>query len=100
MSMCLSASVENSVMSVTKKGFEERVATVCFRKEKSPKCSTMLVINFPVNCILLDSTCFYFPQMPPKMTKFVLNDMFEDTKLFLERVSNSDQIKSSMFFSL
>ena len=38
--------------------------------------------------------------MPRKMTKFVLNDMFEDTKLFLERVSNSDQIKSSMFFSL
>jgi len=34
------------------------------------------------------------------MTKFVLNDMFEDIKLFLERVGNSDQIKSSMFFSL
>jgi len=34
------------------------------------------------------------------MTKFVLNDMFVDTKLFLERVSNSDKMKSSMFFSL
>ena len=34
------------------------------------------------------------------MTKFVLNDMFEGTKLFLEWVSNSDQIKSSLFFSL
>jgi len=34
------------------------------------------------------------------MTKFVLNDLFEDIKLFLERVSSSDQSKSSMFFSL
>jgi len=29
------------------------------------------------------------------MTKFVLNDLFEDVKLFLERTSSSDQIKSS-----
>ena len=34
------------------------------------------------------------------MTKFVLNDLFEDIKLFLERASISDQIKSSMFFLL
>jgi len=27
------------------------------------------------------------------MTKFVLNDLFEDIKLFLERASSSDQIK-------
>ena len=33
--------------------------------------------------------------MPWKMTKFVLNDLFEDIKLFLERSSNSDQIKGS-----
>jgi len=33
--------------------------------------------------------------MPRKMTKFVLNDLFEDVKLFLERTSSSDQIKSS-----
>jgi len=32
MCMCLFASVENSVMSVTKKGFEERAATVFKRK--------------------------------------------------------------------
>jgi len=28
------------------------------------------------------------------MAKFVLNDLFEDIKLFLERASSSDQIKS------
>jgi len=34
------------------------------------------------------------------MTKFVLNDLFEDIKLFLERASSSDQIKSSrLWFS-
>jgi len=33
--------------------------------------------------------------MPRKMTKFVLNDLFEDIKLFLERASSSDQITSS-----
>jgi len=32
------------------------------------------------------------------MTRFGLNEMFENMKLFLRRVS--DQIKSSMFFSL
>ena len=35
-----------------------------------------------------------------KMTKFGLNDMFENMKLFLKRASSNDQIKSSMFFSL
>jgi len=29
-----------------------------------------------------------------------LNDLLEDIKLFLERVSSSDQIKSSIFLSL
>jgi len=38
--------------------------------------------------------------MPRKMTKFVLNDLFEEIKLFLERASSSNQIKSSMYFSL
>ena len=40
--------------------------------------------------------------MPRKMTKSVLNDLFEDIKLFLERASSSDQIKRSraMYFSL
>jgi len=33
--------------------------------------------------------------MPQKMTKIVLNDLFEDIKLFLERASSSDQIKIS-----
>jgi len=30
------------------------------------------------------------------MTKFVLNDLFEDIKIFLERASSSDQLKSSL----
>jgi len=34
------------------------------------------------------------------MTKIGLNDMFENIKLFLKRASSSDQINSSMFFSL
>jgi len=38
--------------------------------------------------------------MPRKMTKFVLNDLFEDIKLFLERTSSSDQIKSSGYVLL
>jgi len=38
--------------------------------------------------------------MGQKMTKFVSNGMFEDIKLFLKRASSSDQIKSSMFYSL
>jgi len=38
--------------------------------------------------------------MPQKMTKFCLNDMFENWKLFLKRASSSDPIKSSMFVSL
>jgi len=51
-------------------------------------------LNISGNFLLL------FSQMPWKMTKFVLNDMFENLKLFLKRASGSDQIKSSMFFSL
>ena len=86
------ASVENSVMSVTK-GFWGKSSN-WFSKRKSPNCSTMLVINFSISWIYLESY-FYFPQLPRKMTKFVLNDMFEDIKLFLERTSSSDQIKSS-----
>jgi len=38
--------------------------------------------------------------MPRKMTKFGFNEMFENMKLFLKRASSSDQIKSSVFFSL
>jgi len=34
------------------------------------------------------------------MTKIGFSEMFENMKLFLKRVSSSDQIKSSMFFSL
>jgi len=34
------------------------------------------------------------------MTKFVLNDLLEEIKFFLKRASSSDQIRSSMFFSL
>ena len=68
-------------MSISKKGFEERAATVFEKK----------VVNFSVSWIKLESFCFYFPQM----TKFVLNDLFEDIKLFLEKASSSDQIKSS-----
>jgi len=55
----------------------------------------MLIINFSVSWINLESSCFCFPQMPRKMTKFVLNDLFEDIKLFLEKASSTDQIKSS-----
>ena len=92
MFMCLFASVENSVMPVSKKGFEEEQQL--FSKRKSPNCSTMLVINFTISWIYLESSCFYFPQIHQKMTEFVLNDLFEDVKLFLERASSSDQIKS------
>jgi len=85
-------------MSVTEKGFEERAATVF--EEKRCQTAAMLIINFTINWIYLESSCFYFPQMPRKMTKFGLNDMFENMKLFLKRASSSDQIKSSMFVSL
>ena len=88
------ASVENSVMSVTEKGFEERTATVF---EKKRQTMAMLITNFPINWIYLELSCFYFPQMPRKMTKFCLNDMFENMKLLLKRASSGDQIKSSMF---
>jgi len=53
-------SVENSVMSVTKEGFEETAATVF--KKKSCQSSAMLIINFSINWIYLESSCFYFPQ--------------------------------------
>jgi len=38
--------------------------------------------------------------MPWKMTKFALNDMFENIKCFLKRAHSSDYIKSSTFSSL
>ena len=38
--------------------------------------------------------------MRRKMTKFCLNDTFKNMKLLPKRASSSDQIKSSMFFSL
>ena len=56
----------------------------------------MLVISFSISWIYQESSWFYFPQMPRKMTKFVLNDLFEDIKIFLERASSSDQLKSSL----
>jgi len=86
------APVENSVMSVTEKGFEERAASVFEKKRR--QTAAMLPINFSINWLYLESSCFYFPQMRRKMTKSVLNDMFEDINIFLKRVSSSDQIKS------
>jgi len=65
----------------------------CFRKEKLPNCLTVLVINFSINWIYQESSCFYFPQLPWKMS--VLNEVFEDIKVFLERTSSSDQNKST-----
>jgi len=53
-------SVEKSVMSVSKEGFEETVATVF--KKKNRQSSAMLMINFSINRIYLESSCFYFPQ--------------------------------------
>jgi len=41
------ASVENSVMSVNEKGFEERPATVF--EEKRCQIAAMLLINFSIN---------------------------------------------------
>ena len=41
------ASVENSVMSVTEKGFEERAATVFDGKRR--QTAAMLIINFSIN---------------------------------------------------
>jgi len=48
----------------------------------------------------LEPSCFYFPQMPRKITMFLLNDMFQNIKLFLKRASSSNQMKSIMIFSL
>jgi len=41
------ASVENSVVSVTEKGFKERTATV-FKKKKC-QTAAMLLVNFSIN---------------------------------------------------
>ena len=59
----------------------------CFWKEKLPNCSAMLVTNFSINWIYVES-CFYFPQMPWKMTEFVLNYMFKNITLFLKRTNS------------
>jgi len=83
------ASVENSVefsYVCYWKGFWG-MSSNCFRKEKLPTCSAMLVTNFSINWIYVES-CFYFPQMPQKMTEFVLNYMFENIKLFLKRTNS------------
>jgi len=77
---CLFPSVENSVKSVTEKGL--RKEQQLFSKRKSPNCSKMLVINFSISWIYLESSCLYFPEMPRKMTKFVSNDLFEDLNFF------------------
>ena len=58
--MCF-ASVENSAMSVTKTDLGKNSIN-CFRKEKSSNCSAMLVINFSIKWIYLESSCFYFPK--------------------------------------
>jgi len=50
------ASVENSVMSVTEKGFEEKAATVF--EEKRCEIAAMLIINLTINSIYLESSCF------------------------------------------
>ena len=63
------ASVENSVLSVTAKGFEERAATVF--EEKRRQTAAMLIINFSINWKYLESSCFYFLQMPRKMGKWL-----------------------------
>jgi len=34
------------------------------------------------------------------MIRFILNEMFEDIEVFLERTSSSDHTRSSMFYSL
>jgi len=94
MCTCLFAPVENSVMPVTKKSFEERAATV-FDKKVAKLFDNVDNQLFNKLNIYLESSCFYFPQTPWKMCMFVLNDLFEDIKHFLERASNSDQIKSS-----
>ena len=66
-----------------------------FSKIKSPNCSIMLVINFSISWIYLESSCFCFTHILQKITNFVLNDLSEDIKLFLERASSDGQIKSS-----
>ena len=53
------ASVENLVMSVTEKGFEERTATV-FEKEKTPNCGN--VNNQLFNKLNISGIFFYFPK--------------------------------------
>ena len=98
MCMCLLLQSRYLVMSVAEKGFEERTATV-FEKEKTPNCGNVdnqLFNKLNISGVFL----LLFSQMPGKMTKFGLTDMFENMKLFLKRASGSDQIKSSMFFSL
>ena len=79
------ASVENSVMQAMplRRGLR---AQVLFPKRKHIKLSTMLVINFSISWIYMESSCFYFPQMPRKMTKCVLNDTFEDIIFWKGRI--------------
>ena len=93
MCMCLFASVENSVMSVSKKGFEERAATLFEKKVAKlfDNVDNQLFNRFNIAGIFL----FLFSPNASKMTKFVLNDLSEDIKLFLERASSDGQIKSS-----
>jgi len=70
-------------MSVTEKGFEERAATVF--EEKRRQTAAVLIINFSINWKCLEFSCFYFLQMPRKITKFGLNDIFENMKLFPDK---------------
>jgi len=61
------ASVENSVMQAMplKTGVRAQALS---SKRKHTKLSTVLVINFSTSWICMESSCFYFPQMPRKMT--------------------------------
>ena len=82
-------------MSVTKKGFEERAATVF---EKKVAKLFVNVGNQHFNKLNISGIflILFSPNASENDYKFVLNDLFEDIKLFLERASNSDQIKSSL----
>ena len=89
MCMDLFASVENSVMPVCKKGFDERAATVfetkvakLFDNNGNQLCNKLIISGI---FLLL------FSPNASENDKFLLNDLFEDIKLFLETANSSDQ---------
>ena len=79
------ASVENSVICLSPKRVLRQEKQL-FPKRKSPNYSTVLVINFSINWIYLESTCLRFLQMPRKTTKFVLNNLFENMNFFWKSI--------------